>query len=491
MLEKLQDRTVRIGLPLENNKYSYFSGYVLADGLIITCYHGFAKTRGYSYDNTNKPILIRSFKYPDKSLQNVSFKSNCIEDLRVELFAFYSEDYDVAVMCCDSSIKAPVKDIYQLPIKNRDEFDAGGYPTFNNSLSGTPSKGYNPVYGEANDSVDGVGTFSMTVKSTGADQHCQWKAISGGPVLIKGQLAGVIKEYKEDEKQLVVVSLSLLLEHKGLESDQSFREFINTLKPPASAYFENRVEQVFQQSNDNLAGLIRTQLKLEDDQKLLVHLLTLDREQLLTTLEAFSDKQVGDLACLLLSLSYANEALEKGLNDVGEKLPYFELSCARQEACELLMAFHSERDPILYVKPGKNGQDIISAGKYCINTPPEHGISGPSAEEISRDLLDGKAQTSSIAKRLYQRWNEDSEEEYYEVNEWIKAANILLKQENGKYYWRLPRMPIRDTNALTEVLQKLPLLKIVKVNGDIDVGESERQIAKKLKPLLTKQSKTL
>lgn len=482
MVERLQDRTVRIELPLENNQYSYFSGYILTDGLIITCYHGFTDTEGLAYA-CKKPIVISSFKYPEVK---VVFDSPDINGFRAKSMAYYSEAADIAVLKCETSVTAPLREIYNYPVRNRDPYDSGGFPTFKRDLAKLAAKGYKPFYGNAEDFVDGVDTFSLNVESTKADKHRQWKAISGGPVLIHGKLAGIIKQYDEEEGLILAVSLHHLLSLPEPESGLSFRRFLLGLGPPKAAYFEGRVKHLFQQRKDDLPELIKEKMKAKSDEQLLVQLISLDREEVLSALAIFSDKQVGDLACLLLSLTYANEAMERATNEAGEVLPYFDIHCARQEACELLLAFHSARDPLLYVKSGNDGTEIITPGKYCINTPPENGIGGPSAEEISKDLLAGTAQTINIAERLYKRWNEGSEEEYYEVSEWVEAANILLHEEAGKYYWRLPRKEIHDTSALSGLLEKLPALKIVKIKGGVQVGNSEKNIAQKLKPLLSK-----
>ena len=480
MANKLQDRSVRIGLPLENDKYNYFSGYVLADGLVITCYHGFSETENRKYDKAKK-IIVCSYKY---SIENdcqieIGFESTSVEGLSDELFSFSLQEEDIVVLRCGDSIQAPLQKLYTQRIKNRDQFDSGGYPTFHRHNAASPSKGYASIYGETSAETDGVNTFVLKDATSSADEHCQWEAVSGGAVLIRGQLAGILKEYREDSGQLFAISMSSLL-----NSDFEFKAFIEGLGSPKTAYFEKRTYAEVQTYSGVFSATVRDKLKAADDKELAESLLSLERQELLSVFDDLDDKDVGGLVCLLLALSYSNEQISQGKSIDGEELPYIDVPCARQEACELLMAFQAERDPILKIKKKANGTEIISPGRYCINVPPEHGIEGPSSVEISKDLLAGRARTFEIAQRLYMQWNEDSEEEYTEGEEWVEAANLLLDEESGRYYWRLSKKDIQDSKALLEVNGQLPLLKFVKVNGGVEVGNEERKIAKKLKPFL-------
>lgn len=134
MYEARQDRIVGLKIPLVATTHLYSSGYILGNGLILTCRHSFISDKGTQFDN-GKPIKIVSQGFEGE----IQFQGKTLNDLIEEqVIIFTSEKYDIALLSCKAV--ADFEEFHLEELNTAGTWECGGYPVFNHK--GKNTSGY-------------------------------------------------------------------------------------------------------------------------------------------------------------------------------------------------------------------------------------------------------------------------------------------------------------------------------------------------------------
>lgn len=465
----IQARIVKISLPASGgDEHWHFTGFVLCDGLVITCRHGFVKKKCFDDERPIK-IVCQKGEGGGGTDEKVSFSGQRIDQVTVtELgevgkpILYESEAFDVALLSCPNlkAIYHPVR-----PLAGNGEWFSGGFPKFNREGE---ANGFKLFAGRQSGRKIEVCYQSMTVFDPLLDSDDDWKNASGSPVFVDDQFIGLLKEYRKEAKGNFVVSDL----QKLWDQNDNFRKTIESFCP----------ELIFNFHQKQLKTLIEKLNVLEVKAKDILKKGFPEIVEAFRQVEPVHRDDQFDKA-LLSALSAKYEQSPRFLSVPETDHPFFTVPVARTSTSELLMAAESQRDPRFIKKsePNQSGKIIhrvVPDTKLHLACPPEFGIEGHKAEDVMKALLEGSADERYVVARLFGDYDADKIRSYDPID-MKRIAEKRLEREKGRYYWPV-RTSERNREAIMKVHRALPLLKILDLNDDLDLEEEEQELFKEL-----------
>ncbi|MCI5125632.1 MAG: hypothetical protein D3925_14445 [Candidatus Electrothrix sp. AR5] len=477
MTEEIQNRIVSIALPLTDGNHEYFSGYILGDGVVITCLHGFLDPEE-NYDS-DRNIVIRSQGFKE----DISFQGKTVDSLKdtsgEKLILFVAKEYDVALL---KFSRPDVRFVnLQFPhVDKKGDWDAGGYPYFN--IENKETGGYLNFSGIFTP-VEAKGKFlRLHVEQPKLKNLENWQSVSGAPVFIEKKLAGIICKYSlfpdvsdgeetQVQDELKAVCLKRLWDDP---SEQKFQEIIQGLRCASSA-FRKKIEDLFTE-NSRLREQLVDHLK-SDQETLADAVLNLDKQQLMEMCSDLNRKEklpgIRELLLYAMAYHYENDVNACFDQQSTEDKPYIDVPVVRVEACEFLMASRDERSPVFQKIIGASGRNEVVPGKYSLLSPPEYGIHSNAAEDVMEQLLAGRGDMDCVLERIFGDYRRANHARY-DKEKRKKMAFSILKREEGTYYWLLD-----VASGNTSHLQGIKGLPVSILNipddpdGEIDFAEEK------------------
>ncbi|MCI5147754.1 MAG: serine protease, partial [Candidatus Electrothrix sp. AR3] len=214
---------------LVQKKHKYFSGYILGNGIIITCRHGFASAEG-TYDN-QRPVLVRITSQDSKEFDHeIFFQATTLQDLASEgIILFESDDYDVVLLQCEQAI-ATFETLLFDKLEEGDVWEGGGYPYYNRKNRDT--EGLEIFSGTFEGAVSKGKHLQLNVKT---ELPCMedWCEASGSPIFIQGKLAGILRRYvkydSKEKKRIIPNRLTAVYLERLWNTDKKFQRILNNL----------------------------------------------------------------------------------------------------------------------------------------------------------------------------------------------------------------------------------------------------------------------
>ena len=403
MTAEVQNRIVSIALPLEGGKHEYFSGYILGDGVIITCLHGFLDSEGWYDPERNIVIQSQGFK------EEVSFEGNTANSLKDtsgdKLILFSAKKYDVALLQCDTA-KARFDGLLLRELEEKGVWDAGGYPRYN--INNGKAGGYENFSGVFNPAVATEDFLKLKIKNPELDEMANWQEVSGSPVFIPEKLTGIVVEYStfrntDDEQEGIKNGLKAVCLKRLWDADKKFQYILRELEDSCgkSAKILREAEQLLENNEqfkkvlgnkDGVRQIVRN-LAEQDLSNFLQHLDKLEARQ--------EDKRTFALA--LLPWYFVNQSV---VIDQSAKSAV-DIECIYDVAAECSMAALDCREAHLSAcRPADKETDqdykpFVTRGKFAL--APECGIEKEpkrSLDALNRNILSGAALDQLIQKRF-------------------------------------------------------------------------------------------
>ncbi len=462
MIDK-HKRIVKIELPLCNNKSSHFSGYIIADGLIITCRHGFVRTSDYQ----GKPIKINSKEF-DSSVEIKASKN--IQDLiNNETILFESEKYDIVLLKCSDArgVFSPLN-FNKIESGKDCKWKGGGYPYFNRNESET--KGYEEFSGHVSSAVSGTSFLKLYVDKDVPKME-YWKEASGSPVFINNQLAGILRkqsQFENEKGNTEVIDKEIQASYlKALWDDnecKKFKKIFEGLLHKQKSFAYDALEKLLDEEEE----LKKEIINIFGKESMVSSILSLDELQIMEMCIKLKNTKSIDK---LLSIAMTSQYEDKDWIIESEENPYINVKFFGKERSEYAMANEDKRDPLFLIK--NNGK--LDAGKFSIESPPESGIESKAHEDIARDINAGKSVLTHIAKRLTDAYEPDPIDDYDEM----EIAGYELEDADSSYYWRV-KVNNKNREAIKEVFYALPQIKILNIIGKREIEREEKKIFKNL-----------
>lgn len=442
----IKSRIVKISIPAESRPDLYwrFTGYVLCDGLILTCLHGFTADERRFDDQRSIKITCQSNIIDE----TVSFSGNQFsemltsdggEDGKPVLYA--SEDFDVALLAC-SNVKAV---FHPIRFIRGDQWKSGGFPAFN--VAGE-ANGFELFGGTHLGSSNEGCSLNITVTEPKLKSDAYWGDASGSPVFVDGDLVGVLEKYRpEAEGSFVIGYLQRLWDR-----NDGFQATIKQHAPAEFSYPQIKVKNLLEA--DKHKSLAEALCGLSSGIKpdgLAVHLLSLDEKPLIDLFQQLGSeyrKPAKPLLVFLLSAIFEDPFIDAGNPD---KQPYHDVNMAYPASCEFLMAAHDQRQPEFL-------ENDLSSPRYSVATV-EGGIKPSFKENFASDLLNGKANLSAVAERILHDHPAIPGFSYGDEDK-IEQAQGILESQNESYYWPVTSAEKQNTefSALSRIFPELRIL---------------------------------
>ncbi len=479
MRTEVQERVVRLALPTKNNgqkKRRYFSGYVLGNGIIITCRHGFADADG-TYDN-QRPVLVQIPSQDAKEAdQEIAFKETTLQGLVNEgVILFESKEYDIVLLQCERAI-GDFDSLFLDKLEEPGKWESGGYPYYNRENRDTAGM---ELFSGSFESVIFEGKHLQLNVTTELANMKDWREASGSPVFIQEKLAGILRRYfqydSSGNKQIIPNRLTAIYLKRLWDTDDNFRHILGQLNNGYSTKSKKIIE---------LAGKIiakRTGLKssLTDTTKpsqFARELVTRNLPDFLQRLEQLDtnqdDKRI--LALTLLPWYFINQSVVIDQSAKGA----IDIDCVYDVAAECSMAAFDNRTAYIDAyRLGDNETDqdykpIVTRGKFALS--PECGVDEGAQKSI--DALNNAILSSAgLDKVLLERFTREGDNfpklivknhlkearkkgsSYYLVVNFDASSPELEKIR--KYKEAYPDLIILNLEAEDETLaeQQIPLL---------------------------------
>lgn len=463
MNPSVQNRIVQIELPLNDGGYSYFSGYIFSDGLVLTCSHGFSDHENY---HPTKNISIRSYNF-SAEIEFTASNFAGLSDVD-EMFEFVSESFDIVLLKCEEA-KGDYQETQGASLYKSGNWEAGGYPFFSRESKDT--KGYKSFDGEFTAIEQGAKSIKLSVSKPKLEAMSDWKSVSGSPVFIHGKLVGVLRcysTYNDDSNNKVTIKDQLeasYLKELLLDENSGFKEKLLTISSKSRNYHEQQFSKVL---DVDLKNFLTNRLAV-DESSILTALLESERleclEFFVEAKHKYPDSSVVDNAFLyLLSLGYEREGGFEALEANNE--PYNDVPVVREEGCEFFMAAHDQRTPQF-----RKINNELTPSKYCMSASPENGIQDDPTNDIAEGFLSEKADENAVVARIFGDFK-PSTTRVYDSNRKRKIVQIMLQNEKNHYYW-----PLEVTENCKARLQKIheafPSIKILNISDDDELDFEE------------------
>lgn len=466
MIDK-HKRIVKIELPLCNNKSSHFSGFIIADGLIVTCRHGFARTSDYQ----GKPIEIYSKEF-DSSVEIKTSKN--IQDLiKNETILFESKKYDIVLLKCNDA-KGVFSPINLNKIESGEEckWQGGGYPYFNRDESET--RGYDEFFGHVSSAVSDTSFLKLTVLKDVPKME-YWKEVSGSPVFINNQLVGIVKKqsnFKNKKGDTEVINKEIQATYlKALWNDENcaeFKKILQELQHKRKPFAYEELEKLYSNSNnEDLRKSVSTYLKTA---QIVDATLALDELQIMEMCVQLKETKN---TYKLLSIAMKSQYENKDWIIESDEESYINVGFRGRERLEYAMANEDKRSPLFMIHKDGN----LGAGRFSLESPPESGITQKVYGDIAKEINAGKSVLITFVKRLSNTYNPDSIDDYDEMD----IAGYELEDSDGSYYWRV-KVTNNNITQIEEVFKVFPSIKIINIIDDPKrkIEREEKKIFKNL-----------
>lgn len=459
MKPSIQARIVKISVPAFGTEdlHWHFTGYVLCSGLIITCRHGFAEGREF---DEKRPIKVVC--QGNKIDETIPFKGKYLADLLAtsaseidKPILYESEDFDVVLLACPD-VEAEFSTIKYL--SDSGGWTSGGFPRF---VAEAEANGFELFAGTHLGSKNEGCYLSMTVVDPAVRDDADWSNASGSPIFDGNKLVGVLKEYRKAAQGSFVVGYL----HRLWERNDEFKATIEKFIPTNDSYPQAEAKGFLEHTdNAELKEALRKLVpSVNSSEDLYQYLLGLDKTELMAVFQQLDREHAATSKPLLISLlSAAFEDVSIHTTDLVEQ-PYHTVSVASPAACEFLMAAYDKRQPEFVT-------DDLYTPKYSMTTV-ESGINSKLSENFAENLLNGRADVSSVAARI----NNDRRKIPnidYERNGVQFAQGILAKQKES-YYWPVP-VKDKGTDEFLALTKTFPQLKIL--NQEIDPTEAGEEV---------------
>jgi len=470
MKEDIQRRVVRIELPLVDG-YSYFSGYIIGDGTIITCRHGFVK-EGISDYKKDESIEVVAQGYKSRIPLNGASNINELNGNGNGIILFESEKYDIVIFK-DEKAKGQYSDLALSEWDDLADWEGGGYPSYNADEEET--KGYESLDGQASAAaIDGKVLKLKTNKSLVAMQG--WNSVSGSPIFPRGKtnLIGIVRNYDQDvNKQLEAVYLKRLWDDEVEQAD--FKRVLNHVRSQQVCIYNKAKLKEFLEKEDNLAKKIAEHLKIAENE-LADTLLSLDKKDIMNLgISLKTESKTYQFLKHAFTCHYDNSDLFK--DPPTHEKPYTTVLCVGVVPCEFTMAAKSGRDPIFTL----TAEGEIQEGLYSLTTPPESGIHSEASADIASELLSGNAILQPVTERLAAdfktRKNISGDEKRI-----AQAAKLVLENANGKYYLQVEKVTDKNIKVLQELHRTFSDITIIELaeDNDLRIENEENKVFDKL-----------
>lgn len=473
MIDKIQNRIISIALPLSNGKHEYFSGFIIANELVITCRHGFDSQQKY---DTGRPLKILSQTLDEKFPIESSSINGLIDD---GIIVFESSKYDIALLKL-KGLDAHNYRLYLDELHTKGEWSGGGYPYFNREDKVT--NGYKNLSGDY-EAVENKSIHISLVPKLKLAEVKHWKEASGSPVFIENRLAGILQfysTYKDENKQTRQIPHEIKASYlKRLWDDpnENFKNLIQQALVHHSSFYKEKIQKLL---DDDKSTKLKEKIKeycKTNDSDLINKILKKDKQGIMDMCLSLNDIE-GVESLLLYAIAYQYENDECFNQGLTEEEPYINVPVVRVEACEFLMAAEDQREPLFQKvdRADTSALQKVIPGKYSITSPPVYGIDSNNAlEGVMDHLLAGKANLDTVQERLFGDYRR-SEVRKYTSKEKIKVVTAMLESEKGTYYWLLQISNNANASNVREIFHSRLPIKILNMNSDIDVDMSEEKL---------------
>ncbi|RWX48352.1 hypothetical protein VT98_11641, partial [Candidatus Electrothrix communis] len=180
MRKAVQSRIVRIALPTQSDgkkTHRYFSGYILGNGIIITCRHGFEDGK---YDN-QRPVRVRIKSEDSKGLDHkISFQATTLQGLASEeIILFESKNYDIVLLQCEQAT-GNFESLLFNELEEPGDWKGGGYPYYNRKNRDTAGL---ELFSGSFEAVVSEGKHLQLNVITELPRMEDWREASGSPIL--------------------------------------------------------------------------------------------------------------------------------------------------------------------------------------------------------------------------------------------------------------------------------------------------------------------
>lgn len=446
-----QKLTVKIAIPLSDGDSSIFSGYLIGNETLITCRHGFTDFDSY---NDQEPILV--ITQEDRYEIDIRESHNFKELIENKHILYESSKYDVVLFKC-SSFQTDYSKIFLKEILSANVWEGGGYPSYNKDEK---SEGYTDLDGKV---INAAYTdYSVTLS---VDMHLEdmehWHEVSGSPIFINNQLAGLIYEYLEykDEDgdsfeiqhQLRAVKLQYLW-----CKESKFREALEKLIPPPKSL--DKLKELLD-ANPTLKQSLEEKLapKKADLVEVIARKNKIELMELSLSLRADGVEQIEPFLLLALTSQYSDQECFKTGTGFYYEVPFY-----GDIPCEFSMAAEDNREPLFL--PANAG--AVKVGKFSLTSPPESGINSDAATDLANDITNKIATVEFINTRLSE---DHPTKRKLNQKQIIIAAKNVLKKAKGSYYWKLEITP-ENSKIIEEVAKEFTSIKIIKLPEDTDLA---------------------
>lgn len=508
-------RIVDIGLPLSNGGYSYFSGYVISDGLILTCLHGFKGNYDSSIDN-----LEESLEYdPSQKISicssgfdtEINLDASCFDELAEGAFFAYfsdefSEKYDVVIFNC-AEAKAPYQQKIQLANLNTpDDWLAGGFPFFNRAT--TETGGYCNFHGKFNAPSSTAVNLVLNV-ATPLPNMKDWGCASGSPVFIKERLAGVLRRftrYESENDKYVVIPNQLEASYlkKLWEEDPNFKAFFELQDPTHKI-----IKHVVSFLTDSSCSGLRSVMGEDSPENLVARLQSSPLANFLDEMDGVTNTSIETkkgFTNSFVPFYFSDYAL---LIEQTMSSPTVDIACVKEIAAEYAMSAFSGREANVAYRGDattRSGELYVSEGKQALAAMPESGIGhigldkAALAEDFKRrralpDILIDKErlsiQSTSLEKFVVSRLANYMEGGH--ETDAIDEVNAVLEEDSRKniHYYMVVKIDKSSDSGkqalglIESYKSTFPGLIFINLTPSGRMDERERLLHRKLPGIIT------
>ncbi|CAK8712696.1 hypothetical protein KKHLCK_01715 [Candidatus Electrothrix laxa] len=485
MTPEVQQRIVSIALPLIGDKpdqHAYFSGYILGNGIIITCFHGFSEPEG-KYDS-QRPIVIQ---FQAEILEEISFQGETAADLMdmsaEKLLIFFSDKHDVALLKCDKA-KGQFDGLLMQQLDKRGDWDAGGYPRYN--IKNEAAGGYENFSGVFNAPAITEHRLKLNITNPQLDAMESWQEVSGSPVFINDKLAGIVIAYStfcnlNDQEEERKNGLTVALLQRLWDADKQFQ----TLLEKIDSSFD-KSEKILQQAESLLKPLLKNneQLKnaLDSEANVGQIVRNLTKQNLsdfldhLDALKTATQEDRRALALTLLPWYFIDQSviIDRSTENT------IDIQCVYDVAAECSMAALDCRKANIDVYLGGQGitsqdyQPVVTKGRYALS--PECGIDEGVKKSLDA-LNDNILSSSALDKVLLERFTREGDSFPK-----IMVKNRLKEgRKKGETYYLVVKLnkSSPELEKITEYKKNYPDLIILNLEGN------DEELAERQMPLFT------
>lgn len=482
MLPAIQQRIVQIELPLADGDFSYFSGYMLAENVLITCAHGFSESPHYA---SQQPLRL----FTEQSNAELMLPAENYADLlQCEDFVLYHSpvtEYDLLIFYCDglNTLKAPYQELQTAGFYAAGQWAAGGFPFF--ARANTATQGYRNFDGTFSALETGNHTLSLKVEQPEIAAMQDWASVSGSPIFINSKLAGIISQYSDyqdaqNRTQIIPRELQATCLMQVLNKDANFKALIERLRREDCQYHYQQLRTLLKNNAsicEGLALLLGCEANVE---AVLAALSTQNRSQWRLNLQNLVGRSPHYKALLktlfeaLMAYHYEQAVCLESVQQAEQGI--YVVPIAYEEMCEFLMAAHDGVAPSF-----RQQQERVVASKYSLNAPPENGIHSQIQDEqaVISALQAAEADENAVIERLFGDFKPARQVPKDKKAVVLKRLARELDENKRHYYWPIT-LEAGQEQRIQQLHLAFPLIKILQLAGDDDVFEEDELLVSEL-----------